>query len=143
MLKIKKGDNVKVMRGKDAGKEGEVLKIVKSTTSFKVLVKGVNIVKKSQKPNAQLGIAGGMTEMEKPVDILQMLIEASTDKGMVILDPFMGTGSTIEACIRTERNYIGIEINKEFYQHTENRISSLCGGLFSNSFSTESSIETE
>ena len=55
----------------------------------------------------------------------------------------MGTGSTIEACIRTERNYIGIEINKEFYQHTENRISSLCGGLFSNSFSTESSIETE
>jgi DNA modification methylase len=62
---------------------------------------------------------------------------------MVILDPFMGTGSTIEACIRTERNYIGIEINKEFYQHTENRISSLCGGLFSNSFSAESSIETE
>ena len=81
--------------------------------------------------------------MEKPVDILQMLIEASTDKGMVILDPFMGTGSTIEACIRTERNYIGIEINKEFYQYTENRISSLCGGLFSNSFSIESSIETE
>jgi hypothetical protein len=86
---------------------------------------------------------GKRKAMEKPVDILQMLIEASTDKGMVILDPFMGTGSTIEACIRTERNYIGIEINKEFYQHTENRISSLCGGLFFNSFSTESSIETK
>ena len=49
----------------------------------------------------------------------------------------MGSGSTIEACIRTERNYIGIEINKEFYHHTENRISSLCGGLFSNSFQTK------
>ena len=67
----------------------------------------------------------------------------SSNEGDLILDPFMGTGSTIEACIRTERNYIGIEINKEFYQYTENRISSLCGGLFSNSFSTESSIETE
>jgi len=84
---------------------------------------------------------GKKKAMEKPVDILQMLIEASTDKGMVILDPFMGTGSTIEACIRTERNYIGIEINKEFYQYTENRISSLCGGLFSNSFQAELSNE--
>ena len=68
--------------------------------------------------------------MEKPVDILIKFIEASTDEGMVILDPFMGTGSTIEAAIRTNRNYIGIEINKEFYKDVENRISNLKGGLF-------------
>ena len=56
--------------------------------------------------------------MENLWIFLQMLIEASTDKDGII-DPFMGTGSTIEACIRPKRNYIGIEINKEFYKHTE------------------------
>ena len=78
-----------------------------------------------------------------PIHLLERLVLMATDENDVILDPFMGTGSTIEACIRTERNYIGIEINKEFYQHTENRISSLRSGLFSNSFQPESSIETE
>ena len=76
-----------------------------------------DVIKSNQK--------GKKKAMEKPVDILQQLIEASTDKGMVILDPFMGTGSTIEAAIRTERKYIGIEINKEFYEYSMDRILSL------------------
>ena len=81
MLKIKKGDNVKVMRGKDSGKEGEVLAIVKKQNSIKVLIKGVNIVKKTQKPNAQLGIVGGINEMEKPIDISNvMLVDKKSGK---------------------------------------------------------------
>jgi len=74
MLKIKKGDNVKVMRGKDAGKEGEVLSVLLKERATKVLIKGVNIVKKAQKPNPQLGIAGGMSEKEMPIDISNVMV---------------------------------------------------------------------
>lgn len=81
MLKIKKGDNVKVMRGKDAGKEGEVLTLVFKENSTRVVVKGVNVVKKTQKPNAQLGIVGGMSEKEMPIDISNvMLVDKKSGK---------------------------------------------------------------
>lgn len=81
MLKLRKGDNVKVMRGKDSGKEGEILAILKKDKSIKVIIKGVNIVKKTQKPNAQLGIQGGISEIEKGIDISNvMLIDKKTGK---------------------------------------------------------------
>lgn len=78
MRKIKKGDKVQVMRGKDAGKIGEVLAIKDVVMANKVkktlaLVKDVNIVKKAQKPNPQLGIVGGMQQFEKPVDISNVM----------------------------------------------------------------------
>ncbi len=67
MRKIKKGDTVQVMRGKDAGKKAEVLKVIDDSFETKVVVRGINIVKKSQKPNPTLGIAGGIIEFEKPI----------------------------------------------------------------------------
>ncbi|BCX14271.1 MAG: 50S ribosomal protein L24 [Candidatus Dojkabacteria bacterium] len=78
MNKIKVGDTVQVMRGKDAGKKGEVLKIVKTKNKkgdsvMKVVVKGVNIVKRAQKPNPQFGIPGGIIEIEKPIDISNVM----------------------------------------------------------------------
>lgn len=73
MTKIKKGDNVIVMRGKDAGKTGEVIKMVKKKDKVKALIMGVNIVKKSQKPNPQLGIVGGFISFEKPVDVSNVM----------------------------------------------------------------------
>jgi len=74
------------MRGKDAGKRGEVLAIVtkadkKGNETFKIVVKGVNVVKRAQKPNPQLGVKGGLVEMEKPLDISNvMLVDPKTDK---------------------------------------------------------------
>ena len=85
MTKIKKGDNVQVMRGKDSGKTGEVLMVVKKMKNkverTLVVVKGINIVKKSQKPNPQFGIQGGFVEFEKPIDISNvMVIDSKTNK---------------------------------------------------------------
>lgn len=86
MNKIRKGDSVQIMRGKDAGKRGEVLTIVtkidkRGRETFKVIVKGVNVVKRAQKPNPQLGVKGGLVEMEKALDISNvMLIDPKTDK---------------------------------------------------------------
>ncbi|MCA9387296.1 50S ribosomal protein L24 [Candidatus Dojkabacteria bacterium] len=81
-MKIKKGDKVKVMRGKDAGKTGEVIKVINPKVginkSVKVVVKDVNIVKKNQKPNPTFNIPGGIIEFEKPIDVSNvMLVEGS------------------------------------------------------------------
>ncbi|KFZ30105.1 50S ribosomal protein L24 [Pseudidiomarina salinarum] len=63
--KIKRDDEVVVLAGKDKGKRGKVLKV--DTTSNRAFVEGVNIVKKHQKPNPALGVAGGIIEQEAPV----------------------------------------------------------------------------
>ena len=58
----------------------------------------------------------------KPLNIVQNLITNSTQEGGVVLDPFMGSGTTAVACIRTGRNYIGFELNKEYYDKACKRI---------------------
>ena len=65
-FKIKSGDNVVVTAGEEKGKEGKVLKILKD--SNRVLVEGLNIVKKHKKPNAQ-SPQGGIEEKEAPLHI--------------------------------------------------------------------------
>lgn len=75
--KIKKGDTVQVMRGKDAGKTGEVLKVIYPVDEYKnikVVVKGTNIVKKNQKPNSILNTPGGIIEFERPIDISNVML---------------------------------------------------------------------
>lgn len=78
MTKIRKGDKVQVMRGKDAGKISEVLavkEVVKANGVVKtvVTVKDVNIVKKAQKPNPQLRIPGGINQFEKAIDVSNVM----------------------------------------------------------------------
>ena len=65
-VKIKKGDNVKVIAGKDNGKEGKVLSVDRK--AGRVLVEGVNIIKKHTKPSAA-NQNGGIVEKEAPIDI--------------------------------------------------------------------------
>jgi len=65
-FKIKKGDTVKVIAGDDRGKTGEVLKVL--VKDAKVLVKGVNVVKKAVKPTEQ-NPKGGFEYIEKPIHI--------------------------------------------------------------------------
>ena len=59
---------------------------------------------------------------EKPVALLSMLIEATTHPGAVVLDPFAGSGSTEDACVRTGRNYIAIELADEYCNHARKRV---------------------
>ncbi len=51
---------------------------------------------------------------QKPAELMEHLIRTHTDEGDTILDPFCGSGTTGVACIRTGRNFIGIEINEEY-----------------------------
>jgi large subunit ribosomal protein L24 len=67
-IKIKKGDNVKVITGKDKGKEGKVIAVVDS----KVLVEGVNMVTKHSKAS-QSNPKGGIIHQESPIDISNVM----------------------------------------------------------------------
>ena len=59
---------------------------------------------------------------EKPIDILKMYINNSSNKNDVVLDPFMGSGSTLVACKELNRNYIGYEIDKQYFDIAQKRI---------------------
>lgn len=61
---------------------------------------------------------------EKPVELMKYLVETYSDIGNTILDPFMGSGSTGIACIETERNFVGIELNSEYFQRARERLNS-------------------
>ena len=63
-FKIKKGDSVKVLAGKDKGKTGEVLRVMRDED--RVLVRGVNVIKRHTKPNPQRQVQGGVVEKEAP-----------------------------------------------------------------------------
>ena len=71
MKKIKKGDQVIVLSGKDKGRSGTVLGVLKNS---KVLVENVNIVKKHQKGNPNTGQEGGIIEKEMPVHISNVML---------------------------------------------------------------------
>lgn len=58
----------------------------------------------------------------KPLNIIQTLIANSSQEGETVLDCFMGSGTTGVACVRLERNFIGMEINEAFFKMAEQRI---------------------
>jgi site-specific DNA-methyltransferase (adenine-specific) len=53
---------------------------------------------------------------EKPVELMKRFIEASSDKGDIVYDPFLGSGSVAKACIELNRNWIGSEIDPEYVE---------------------------
>jgi len=71
MNKIRKGDEVVVITGKDKGRRGTVLQIFDDQ---RVLIEGTNIAKKHQKPNPNMGIQGGIIDREMPMEISNVML---------------------------------------------------------------------
>ena len=71
MRKIKRNDEVVVIAGKDKGKRGTVRRVLADN---RLIVSGVQMIKKHQKPNPQLGVAGGIVEKEAPIDASNIAI---------------------------------------------------------------------
>lgn len=61
-------------------------------------------------------------ETQKPVKLIQYLIETYSHKGATVLDNTMGSGTTGIGCILTGRNFIGIELNEQYYKLSKQRI---------------------
>ena len=72
-FKIRKDDNVEVIAGKDKGKRGTVVRVVTKNGKARVIVSGVNLVKKTMKRRSQQD-QGGITEVEAPLDISNVAI---------------------------------------------------------------------
>ena len=105
MRKIKKGDDVIVITGKDKGKRGTVLRVVDLEH---VLVEGANRVKKHQRPNPMKGTTGGIVDKEMPLHVSNVAIFNPTTKkadriGTRLLDDgrrvrtFKSNGEVIDA----------------------------------------------
>ena len=79
MKRLRKGDQVVVISGKDKGRQGTVLKV---TADDRVLVESINMVKKHTKPNPMQGVEGGIVDREMPLHISNvMLFNPVTNKG--------------------------------------------------------------
>ena len=79
MAKLKRDDEVIVIAGKDKGKRGTVRRIIDRD---RVVVSGVNIIKKHTKPNPQAGVAGGIVEQEAPIQVSNLAVyNAKAGKG--------------------------------------------------------------
>lgn len=106
MNKIKKGDEVVVLTGKDKGKRGNVSRVLPDAD--RVLVDNVNVVKKHQKGNPQMGTPGGIVEKEMPIHVSNVaLVNPATGKadrvGIKVLDDgrkvrcFKSNGEVVDA----------------------------------------------
>ncbi len=95
-LKIKKGDTVLVIAGKDVGKKGKVLKV--EPAKNRIVVEGVNRVKKHQKPTRALP-QGGILQIESPIHVSNvMLLCNKCNKPTRVGRKFLDTGEKVRVC---------------------------------------------
>ena len=79
MKKIRKGDKVMVLTGRDKGKQGTVLRVLEDS---RVLVESVNMIKRHTKPNPNKGVTGGIIDREAPIHVSNVaLYNPATGKG--------------------------------------------------------------
>ena len=77
-MKIKKGDNVEVISGKDAGKRGRVLRVDRDRE--RIVVEGVAMIKRHTRPNPQKKVQGGIVEREAAIHVSNVMV-VSPDSG--------------------------------------------------------------
>ncbi len=93
MLKIKKGDEVVVITGKDKGRRGNVLNVAKDG---RLVVEGVNMAKRHTKPNPNAGQPGGIIDKEMPMDASNVLLwNADAGKGDRVGFKFLDDGRKV------------------------------------------------
>jgi large subunit ribosomal protein L24 len=76
-IRIRKNDTVQVIAGKDAGKRGKVLKVLRE--KGRVIVQGVNFIKRHTRPNPQRNIKGGVAEREAAIHVSNVMVVAGED----------------------------------------------------------------
>jgi large subunit ribosomal protein L24 len=98
-MKIKKGDKVRVLAGKDRGKEGEVMFAFPEKNT--VIVEGVNLAKKHQRPQGESS-PGGIIDKDMPMHVSNVAIISPKDgKPTRIGYKFLEDGSKVRVCKRT------------------------------------------
>ena len=73
------------------------------------------------------GMEGRIHPTQTPVELMEYLIKTYTNENEIVLDNTMGSGTTGLACLKTNRKFIGIEKEKQYYDVAVRRLSSYCG----------------
>jgi large subunit ribosomal protein L24 len=105
MRKIKRNDEIVVITGRDKGKRGKVNRVL---PDGRLIVSGIQMIKKHQKPNPQLGVAGGIVEKEAPIEASNVAIynpatKAADRVGFKVLEDgskvrvFKSSGEAVDA----------------------------------------------
>ena len=98
---IRKNDSVVVITGKDRGKRGRVLKVVADTN--RLVVEGVNVIKRHTKPNPQRGIKGGVVEREAALHASNVqLVCPECGKPTRLGKKILGDGRKVRVCRKCE-----------------------------------------
>jgi large subunit ribosomal protein L24 len=98
---VRKNDNVLVTTGKDRGKKGRVLKVLPAKN--RVVVEGVNVIKRHTKPNPQRQIKGGVVEREAPVHASNVQVVCpDCGKATRIGRKILGDGRKVRICRKCE-----------------------------------------
>jgi large subunit ribosomal protein L24 len=98
---IRKNDNVVVVTGKDRGKRGRVLKVVPEKN--RLVVEGVNIIKRHTKPNPQRGVKGGLVEREAALHASNVqLVCPECGKPTRLGRRILGDGRNVRVCRKCE-----------------------------------------
>jgi large subunit ribosomal protein L24 len=98
--KIRKGDEVLVIAGRDRGSRGRVLRVLPSKN--RAIVERVNLVKRHTRPNPQKGIQGGILEKEAPIHISNlMLIDPKSGKGTRVARKRSSDGKAVRIAKRS------------------------------------------
>ena len=93
MKKIRKGDKVTVLTGRDKGRKGTVLRVLEDS---RVLVESVNMIKRHTKPNPNKGVTGGIIDREAPIHVSNVaLYNPATGKGERVGMRTMQDGSKV------------------------------------------------
>ena len=94
-MKLRKGDRVRVITGKDIGKDGEIMRVLPEKN--KVIVEGVNIAKKHQRPT-RATMQGGIIDKDMPIHASNVAIICSTDGPTRIGYRFDPSGKKFRVC---------------------------------------------
>ena len=120
MIKLDKTIKIKRKKGSNGGSETSPLKYSDERISEYKYKYPVNILKFSRER--------GLHPTQKPVKLLEYLIKTYTNEGEIVLDFTMGSGSTGVACANTNRKFIGIELDENYFNIAKERINTAYGG---------------
>ncbi len=100
-IRLRRNDTVLVIAGKDAGKQGKILKVIPEKN--RVIVQGVGFIKRHTRPNPQRNIKGGIAEREAPIHASNvMVVCAECDKRTRIGARTLADGRKVRICRRCE-----------------------------------------
>ena len=99
-IRLRKNDLVEVIAGRDSGKRGKVLVVLPE--KGRVIVQGVNFIKRHTRPNPQRNIKGGIAERESPIHVSNvMIVSGEDDKPTRIGNKVLPDGRKVRVCRRT------------------------------------------